>query len=503
MRLLIRADAGEFVGTGHVMRMIAFAQAYMRRGGQVALASVECPQGLVPRMVACGIDYRSIQVENSGGKEDADATIALADELDAQWIVTDGYHFDYDYQKRMKGSGHSLLCLDDHGYSDRWCCDVILNQNLDAEKKCRYANDISAAKLLLGADFCLLRQEFLDGPGDPKEWRRVENLLLTLGGSDAENATEATLRLLNTASERPLVIRVLLGINNPHLERLRALESHHTVEILTNVTDMPAQYAWADGIISAGGSTCWEWLYYGLPGAIVTIADNQLPIIQALTAERKAALPLGWFSDFNQVAQGQPLSHWLDAPNSELDMNAAISLIDGMGADRVAAVLSGGALILRPLRGSDIRITWQWANEKTAREMSFNTEAIAYRSHVPWFKNQLVDKEVWVRVIESNKEGPVGIIRFERQADGETAVVSVNLSKSVRGKGYGTDAIKAATRIYCVQINVSKVIAYAKPENMASCRTFLKAGYSVPKSSRMNGQPAVMMTYLPKDGVDQ
>jgi len=149
------------------------------------------------------------------------------------------------------------------------------------------------------------------------------------------------LKLLDQSATFPLEIRVLAGADNPHIQRLRSFKSHHYIQVVQNATNMPEQYAWADGIISAGGSTCWEWLYLGLPGAIVTIADNQLPIVQALTEQRQAALPLGWFNDFNTNVPCAELESWLKDPSSIVDSNVAYGLIDGLGAERVCQFLAG------------------------------------------------------------------------------------------------------------------------------------------------------------------
>lgn len=312
--LFIRADAGGATGTGHVMRMLALAQGWGdrfsvvgdRSAGDRKQASADTPsvvficarlpEALEQRLQSEGFEVVRIEAE-PGSKADVQATLAVVQgagswELgaesteqgarswkqgefpssishmpysDKQWLVADGYHFDYAYQKAIKTTGLSLLCVDDYGYSDRWCCDAILNPNLDAEKRCRYDNNVPGAKYLLGSDYCLLRREFLRAPIKRRSWGRIERLLVTLGGSDPENATGATLRLLNAACERSLTIRVLGGVDNPNLEQLKAFESQHSIEVLTSVTDMPAQYAWAHGIISAGGSTCWEWIRAGLP----------------------------------------------------------------------------------------------------------------------------------------------------------------------------------------------------------------------------------------------
>lgn len=334
-RLLIRADAAASIGTGHVMRMIALAQAYNRRGGMCTIATVRVTDGLVARLRREAVFHERINSERQGSLEDAEKTITLAKKLGVEWIVVDGYHFDYDYQTAIKAAGLRLLCVDDHGYSDCWHCDAILNQNLDAECLRQYDNDIEDATYLLGSNFCLLRDEFIDRRSEPRDWKCIERLLLTLGGADPNNATEATLKLLNAVSKRRLHIRVLSSADNSHLERLQAFESHHRIEVLQGLSNMTDQYAWADGIISAGGSTCWEWLYFGLPGAIVTIADNQVPLVTALTGVRRAAISLGWFNAFDQKLHGELLSSWLDNPESAVDRKSAEILIDGKGASRV------------------------------------------------------------------------------------------------------------------------------------------------------------------------
>ena len=147
------------------------------------------------------------------------------------------------------------MCTDDHAYSNRWYCDAILNQNLDAELRASYQNDFPESKVLSGVSYCLFREELLQSQALKSEWVMIQSLLVTLGGSDPENATKAVLCLLNQACMRSLHIRVLVGADNAHIEELRSFdEGHHQVEIVQNATNMAEQYAWADGIISAGGA---------------------------------------------------------------------------------------------------------------------------------------------------------------------------------------------------------------------------------------------------------
>ncbi|HBR94200.1 MAG TPA: UDP-2,4-diacetamido-2,4,6-trideoxy-beta-L-altropyranose hydrolase [Opitutae bacterium] len=494
--ILIRADAGGALGTGHVMRMIALAQGYLRRGGSVSLASVNCPEKLVERVRSHGITHHTIIAAQPGDTDDAQQTAELAKELDAEWLVVDGYHFDYEYQKYVKQFGFSLLCTDDHGYSDCWHCDVILNQNLDANLRIDYKNDLLNTKVLSGPAYCLLREEFLDAQTEKCTWGSIECLLVTLGGSDLENATEATLQLVDQACERPLNIRVLVGADNPHLERLRVFESHHNVEVVQNATNMPEQYAWADGIISAGGSTCWEWLYWGLPGAIVTIADNQLPIVDALTVARQAALPLGWFNGAAFGANTKPLSEWIHEPAKVCDATVANGMIDGGGADRVVSSLLGELFYFRPVSLWDFEMTFSWANDSHARLMSFSSEMISREVHLDWLKRKLADDKVWHQIVELNELAvAVGVVRVEKIDASANAVISINLSPSIRGKGYGSQIIREASQRYCDESGETCISAYAKLENIASVRAFQKAGYTCPVQSDLQQGDAVVMFF--------
>ena len=294
--LIIRADAGGVLGTGHVMRMIALAQASIRRGGKVIIASVQCPLPVIERIEELGIEHQLLTGCNLGDEEDATATLDLSLSVGAHWMVLDGYHFDEAYQKRVSGHGVKALVVDDYGHCETWYADAVLNQNLGAETWKRGHTSNPEMQWLLGASFALIREEFLESIQNAQtKSLPAQRILVTMGGSDPENVTRKVLENLEHTDLKNLEIRALIGGANPHKQSLEALAqaSRHRIELLSNVRDMPSMYEWTDAVISAGGSTCWEWLAYGLPGAVVTIADNQEPVVAELQAHNMA-LCLGW-----------------------------------------------------------------------------------------------------------------------------------------------------------------------------------------------------------------
>ena len=61
---------------------------------------------------------------------------------------------------------------------------------------------------------------------------------------------------------------------------------------------MPQLFKWADISISAGGSTCMEMAFMGLPMVTIVLADNQSAIAEGFQSAG-ASLNLGWFENSN------------------------------------------------------------------------------------------------------------------------------------------------------------------------------------------------------------
>ena len=80
--VLIRADASLAIGTGHVMRSLAVAEAWQDAGGVASFAVAELPEGLLPRVSAEGASLRRVHAA-PGSVEDARETVAECGILEA------------------------------------------------------------------------------------------------------------------------------------------------------------------------------------------------------------------------------------------------------------------------------------------------------------------------------------------------------------------------------------------------------------------------------------
>ncbi len=478
------------MGTGHVMRCLALAQAWQDAGGRATFAMAEPSAFLRERLRKESIALSEIGAP-PGTDADAAETITLARQHSASWIVVDGYRFDGEYQRALKNGGFKVLFLDDYGHAGHYSADLILNQNISA-KEILYENREPYSRLLLGTHYCLLRREFTSW----RQWKREvapvgRKVLLTMGGSDPGNFTgKAVAALQSLESEIEAV--VVIGGSNAHdeLSQTAWTGGKKTITVLRDVSNMAELMAWADVAISAAGTTCWELCLMGLPSLLIDLADNQTRLAKQLD-ERGCAVHLG----SAQEASSKSLPHRLNTLLNSFEVRQRLSmrareLVDGAGASRVVSVLRGALLNLRPARENDCRLLWEWANDEQVRAASFSSAAIPWNNHVAWFNKKLRQDGCRIWIAEDNEGTPVGQVRFDQRADGEYEIAA-SLSKDRRGQGLAIPLITQALQSFSTRGNSARIHAFVKPGNTASLKAFARSGFERVAPASVHGQPAV------------
>lgn len=338
--ILIRADANVAMGTGHVMRCLALAQAWQEAGGRAIFVGVGVLPRLRERLRSEG--FAVLESEGRpGSREDARGAARLASQFAAEWILVDGYHFDADYQKELKAAGLRILFVDDNRHARHYAADLVLNQNVHAEESL-YADREPYTRLLLGSRFVLLRREFQQW----RHWKRAipptgRKILVSMGGSDPGNATAALIPTLKGLLAEGLEVAIVAGSGNPHLDSLeQAIGPNGGIRLMRDVVNMAELMAWADVMLAAAGTICWEICAMGLPALLVVTASNQ-----RLAAQKLAALGAAQTVDAPEsIATAVPplLRQLLDSQSMRRSFSSkARQLVDMEGAARVVSALRG------------------------------------------------------------------------------------------------------------------------------------------------------------------
>ena len=133
------------------------------------------------------------------------------------------------------------------------------------------------------------------------------------------------------------------GAYNPHIEELRALAKERgNLTIHEHVEDMASLMCGMDVCVTAGGSTMYELCAVGLPFVCFSVADNQRPLCEAVSA--KIIAPYAGAMDLD--AEGtlpQIVSYVLELTADRLlratRQESQRALIDGHGAENIASAL--------------------------------------------------------------------------------------------------------------------------------------------------------------------
>ena len=124
---------------------------------------------------------------------------------------------------------------------------------------------------------------------------------------------------------------------------------------------------------------------------------------------------------------------------------------------------------------NDARMLLEWANDPVTRQASFNTEPIAWETHVAWLQRRLNDEQCAFYIAEDGTQA-VGTVRFDLR-EAAVAEISLSLAPSARGRGLGPKLIRMGTFAVLDEGFCDEVRGRVKHTNTPSLRAFERAGF--------------------------
>lgn len=352
MKVAFRTDASLEIGTGHVMRCLTLARALRACGHDCLFISREHPgnllrliseEGFAVHALPVGIELDSELAHAKWlGASQAEDALACKELLAAwcpDWLVVDHYALDDRWEISVRPVGCRVLVIDD--LADRQhSCDVLLDQTF-GRSTTAYASKVpQSAKLLCGAQYALLRSEFLEWRDYSLERRstvRLKNVLISMGGVDKGNATEKVLDALRKCPlPRDCNITVIMGCMAPWLSKVeeKSRQMPWPTSVKIDVSNMAEIMAKNDLAIGAAGATIWERSCLGLPSIMMILADNQRYAAQILE-KAEVARVLSFSESFSAELIAE-ISYVNACPDilSKLSTNSSM-IVDGQGCRRV------------------------------------------------------------------------------------------------------------------------------------------------------------------------
>lgn len=340
--VLFRCDASPEIGGGHVMRCLTLAGALAGMGASITFATTAQTLETVPQLAASG--YELVLLDNR-----EDIAIGAPDgDRQHDWVIIDHYGLGIAAERGMRAYAACVGVFDDAPNRDH-DCDLLIDQNFGAHAEAYQARVPSHCTILAGSRFALLRSEFARARKAalerPSQEHGVLHILVSMGMTDLGGVTGDVVDAILTIRDN-VAIDVVVARTAPSYPRLEALSRDHSrIQLHSDVKDMAGLMSRADLGVGAAGSTSWERCCLGLPAILVVLAENQRVIAEALASARAVLVADG-------VAQvGGLIERCLEAPDNLRAMRqAALQIIDGEGAGRVATVLTAGGPVAMEAR---------------------------------------------------------------------------------------------------------------------------------------------------------
>ena len=153
-------------------------------------------------------------------------------------------------------------------------------------------------------------------------------------------------------------------------------------------------------------------------------------------------------------------------------------LFDGQFIDVVYHAKMNRTISFRKANENDMNLYFNWTNDASVRENSYQSEPISLEKHQNWYYNKINDETCFMVVFENHISMPIGQVRIQKQHE-NTALIGISNDANHRGKGYASQMIQIASDEFLKHNPNFCISAYIKIENIASKKAFEKAGYEL------------------------
>lgn len=314
------------MGRGHVARSLSLAEAlgepvafYLDPGGEDAVGFAHC----------------GFAVEREEGAGRCDRLMRALGAGRLRGVVFDGYDFG---DREAAAVMEHAVCVRIDDFGSARTGTLVVNPTIGAAAADSRA---AGARALCGAEYALLASGFAAENRRARRQRPAGagRILVAFGARDGRNHSGAVLAALRTFGDR-IGVTVVLGRDAPHLADVAGIVAGmRNARLVVDAGDMIAIYRTADLAIGSGGVSLLERMCCGLPSLVVAAADNQRGNIEGALRLGAAALA-GAADTLDRETLAGAIAALIEDDQRRAGIRAAgLALVDGRGAERVAAAM--------------------------------------------------------------------------------------------------------------------------------------------------------------------
>jgi len=330
-KIIFRVDASKEVGMGHLVRCLALASELQEQHFCEITFVTTGNNGISGMIKKRGFGVK-VLLQNISKGDELNQLIEFARECSAEAVILDLKNkIDAEYILELKKLNVPLISIDNESEA-AFFADINILPVAHFVKDRKWES--YQGKLYFGPEYVILRREFQKDY--PRPNNKIPNILITMGGSDAENLTE---KILSAILPIPNVhITVILGKFFVFYDKIRQMiTGKNNITICQDVPNVAEIMSKADLAITYFGVTAYELARMGVPAIIIahSIKDKNNAV---RFAEYGICISLGYSKEVNKQKIYSTARKLLSSEELREKISNKRS-IDGRGAERIAKII--------------------------------------------------------------------------------------------------------------------------------------------------------------------
>lgn len=350
-RVLIKTDATNEIGTGHIYRGLAIASKLPnhevlflldedKKLGIEIIESYNYPY-LTHKSTKNHINSESnssnsnnfnsnsnSNIDNSinssifiDNKDDGhynDDLMEKIKEYDPDIVINDILNTSYEYISLLKKNNYFVVNFEDIGDGAK-VADIVFDA--------LYEHQIPSKNVYSGYKYYILKDEFyFQKQKEIKKHDSVNEILLTFGGTDPNDLTRKTLNAILNSKYKG-IITIILGLGYKDKKRIKnEFNKHSNVEIFENVKNISEYMYKADLIFTSAGRTMYEIASIGVP--CICLCQNNRELTHTFANAKNGFINLGLGKDIDEEEIIATMENLINNTNIRIEMNKRMLNID-------------------------------------------------------------------------------------------------------------------------------------------------------------------------------
>ena len=470
-KILCRADGNSKTGLGHMYRLFALVELYKEKYDLTFITREDSTLNVIPKT------YNLKMIPEIDLLEEPN-WLYKNYKPEEYLIILDGYQFSPEYQKSLKSHGFTIVYIDDlvkpYIYAD-----IVINHSEGIDKK-EYRCE-PYTHIALGTKYAILRPTFLEETKTKRAIQKIDTAFVCFGGADMYDLSyKATQALLDLSFIKE--VHVLIGGAYKHTDIFDLENKESSLKIHRNIgeKEIVAVMKQCNFAIAPASTTLYELCTVKMPILSGYFVENQIYIYKSLL-EKGAIYGGGDFTTYTSNDFSKKIREINKGDNYSESISIQQELFDDKIKQRFLQLLEYPNISVRKATEGDMLKVYNWSNDPVVRENSYNSEPIKLEDHQRWFLSKIEEEKTSFFIILYNKVA-AGMVRYDVKST--HAVLGVTIGSDFRGKKLASLFLIKSAEEYFKQYSLP-IFAYIKKENIASVKSFEKAGYILYKEEKV------------------